>query len=180
MTDKWMFLIKFRWLIFVVCMVYVCHSALADMRREMREAQAELKRLQQKAWAERWASSASVVPQETAEQVPDQKEQKPPDLKTVADVERYIRSPEMVAQFEEMVGVFNKQLPEMNAMMASNSVPGLVFVPLKPLTTSQFQHAINAAVHGNDQLVIPQFEMLRRWQEAMLDKMTNRSERVTE
>ena len=149
---------------------------MRESARGQRAVQAEIQRMRWQMKNAPWV--VTNAPPETAQ---SGKEIAVPDMKTPEDVDRFMKSPEMTETFGKVVEAFNAQLPALNAMMASNPVPGQSAAPLQPLTVGQFQRAIGAVARsgGDGTLAIPQFEALTHWQAAWLEKMTNRNDGVS-
>jgi hypothetical protein len=103
----------------------------------------------------------------------------PETFRNAVDAQRWLAAPEMTERLKMAEERFNAALPQMNAVMASNPMPGRASVPLKPLKEGELQRAVSAAAAGGGQAHVQQFEAIRQWQTALLEKLTNGEHRVT-
>ena len=100
-------------------------------------------------------------------------------IKNPREVQRWLSTPEAVSQIQAAEARLNQMIPLLNAMMASNPVPGKVFAPVEPMKEGDLQRVfLRAAAEGSTELNIPQLEAFRQWRETAISRMTNGTQNV--
>jgi len=153
---------------------------LRESAENQRELQSEIRRFRCRAMTVPSVVTNRADSAENAEgvQQPFGNADAAPERLTQADVIRLMNAPEMKERFGKVVEAFNARLPELNAKMANALVSGETSEPLRPLTTEQLRQVIGEAVRGDGESSVPQFEALKRWQAAQLDRMTNGNAKI--
>jgi len=146
-------------------------AQLRQFEQRQRALQAEQRQMQRQAYAPK-----KIVAEH--EHDDDHPHIDAPEIKSAEDAQRWLASPETVERMKEAERKFNENLPMLNAMMASNPVPGKAFAPIEPIKEGDILRSVNKAMasdsDGDIVVKLPQFEALEEWQAAMMEKMTNR------